>query len=94
MQLSEQLLSFLANHYVDVIFILNFARKDDEHRLQGVEIGIEDFTVVLLLSSAIWNLLVHAHGLYESIVVKIDALHFVLLRAESTDLSLVGVYHL
>ena len=77
-----------------MIFILRFARKDDEHRLQGVEIGIHDFTVVVLLSSACWNSLVHVHGLFESIVVGVDVLHFVQLRAESTDLSLVGVYHL
>ena len=84
MQLSEQLLSFLANHHVDVVFILFLARKDDQHRLQGVEIGIEVFAVVLLLCRAIWNLLVHAQGLFESIVEEVDVLHFVLLRAEST----------
>ena len=90
MQLSEQLLSFLANHHVDVVIITTLARKDDQHRLQGVEIGIEDFAVVLLLFRAIFNSLVHAQGLFESIVEEVDVLHLVLLRAESLILYLVG----
>ena len=93
MQLFEQLLFFLANHHVDVVFITPLARKDDQHRLQGVEIGIEDFAVVLLLFRAISNSLVHVQGLFESIVEAVDVLHIVLLRAESLGVYLVGFDH-